>query len=300
MNSVPRTFRAAIAALALLATMPSGRPVAAADAPVVWLGVTLGAPVSSLREIKGDPMVVTRSPDVLVASGATPPPGVASQRKARYWLGGSVSLIVTERRGRVVGLDAYAPEVPDSPITSVAPDPLGARLGQKFEEITTQIMLFRRKLRDAHVEVGRGVDVVGERIPELVFTFGDHNLEFAGLPGVTVRYEFEAGRVNLIQWNLTPSAIDALAGEDLPLIGEAGGDGFATAILEAQPDEMTGVRWEYIYLDLHRCDGDSRWKSKGQALASNGGRRYDILHAVCPTTKAERDFFFDITPYFGK
>ena len=299
MNPVPRILTGTLPALALFATIWAGEPARAADAPMTWLGVTLGAPVSSLREIKGDPMVVTGSPDVLVASGATPP-GMAPQRKARYWLGASMSLIVTERRGRVVGLDAYAPEVPDSPVTSVAPDPLGARLGQKLEEITTQIMLFRRKLRDAHVEVGRGVDVVVERVPELAFTLGDHNLEFAGLPEVTVRYEFEAGRVNSIQWNLTPSAIDALAGEDLPPISEASGEGFATAILDAQPDETTGVRWEYIYLAFHTCDKDTSWKPKGQALASNGGRRYDILHVVCPTTKAERDFFFDITPYFGK
>jgi hypothetical protein len=268
MNSVSRIFCALPAAALLIAALGIA-PTAAADAPITWLGVTLGAPVASLRESKGDPMVVTRYPDVTIAAGQSPPPGTAPQRKARYWLGGTIFLIVTEQRGHVVGLDAYAPDAPDSPVASVAADPLGARLGQTIQQ------------PDGQPIKSRAIDVKGPA-------------------GVRVRYELENGRINSIQWDLTPEAIAALPGDDLPPIAEALGDAFRTAILDAQPNETTGARWEYIYLALHKCDGDTRWKSKGQSLGSNGGRTYDILHAVCPTTKAERDFFFDITPYFGK
>jgi hypothetical protein len=43
-----------------------------------------------------------------------------------------------------------------------------------------------------------------------------------------------------------------------------------------------------------------RWKLQSQSLLSQNGRAFDKLHAVCPPTKAERDFYFDITNYFGK
>src|ERR1700682_4793103 len=260
MNSVPRILTGTMPALTLFATILAGEPARAADAPMTWLGVTLGVPVSSLRESNGDPMAVTRYPDVMIAAGQTPPPGAAPERKARYWLGGTMFLIVTEQRGHVVGLGAYAPEAPDSPVTSVAADPLGLRLGQTIQQPDGQ------PVKSRAIDVTRSADI-------------------------KIRYELDNGHINSIQWSLTPAAIAALPGDDLPPMTEAVGDGFATAILDAQPDETTGVRWEYTYLAFRMCDKNTSGKPKGQALASNGGRRYDILHAVCPTTNAERDFY---------
>ena len=78
------------------------------------------------------------------------------------------------------------------------------------------------------------------------------------------------------------------------------GDSFATAILDMQENEDAGVAWEYRFLAFHPCAENTRWQLKNQALTKNGGRAYDLLHVVCPATKAERDFYFDITSFYGK
>ncbi|HEY1654238.1 MAG TPA: hypothetical protein VGF86_03905 [Candidatus Tumulicola sp.] len=70
--------------------------------------------------------------------------------------------------------------------------------------------------------------------------------------------------------------------------------------MDEQKNETNGVRWEYIFVAFHPCDGNQRWTIRSQALLSDGGTKYDRLHVLCPTTKTERDFFFDITGYFGK
>jgi hypothetical protein len=85
-----------------------------------------------------------------------------------------------------------------------------------------------------------------------------------------------------------------------PQIRQPTGDSTADAILDVQQNETDGVDWEYVYLSYHPCDHDTLWKVQKQALVNAGGRAYDLLHVVCPTTKAERDIFFDVTPYFGK
>jgi hypothetical protein len=74
----------------------------------------------------------------------------------------------------------------------------------------------------------------------------------------------------------------------------------ATAIVDPETNESGGVAWEYRYLRDHPCDGDAAWKVQQQALVQANKRVYDRLHVVCPTTKVERDVFFDITSYFGK
>jgi hypothetical protein len=53
-------------------------------------------------------------------------------------------------------------------------------------------------------------------------------------------------------------------------------------------------------LGYHPCDGDARWKLEKQALMHDNGHVYDELRVVCPSTKAERRFYFDIGSYFGK
>jgi hypothetical protein len=72
--------------------------------------------------------------------------------------------------------------------------------------------------------------------------------------------------------------------------------------VDLQQNESDGVAWEYRFLAFHPCaDADhGRWQLKNQALLHANGRAYDRLHVVCPPTKAERDFYFDISSYFGK
>ena len=78
------------------------------------------------------------------------------------------------------------------------------------------------------------------------------------------------------------------------------GDSPATAIVDPQTNESDGVKWEYAYLRSHPCDGDTGWKLQQQSLIQVNNRVYDRLHVVCPTSKVERDFYFDITAYFGR
>jgi len=65
-------------------------------------------------------------------------------------------------------------------------------------------------------------------------------------------------------------------------------------------NETDDVAWEYRYLAFHPCDKDTRWRLIHQSVVKQGEHAYDRLHVVCPTTKAERDFYFDNIAYFGK
>ena len=71
-------------------------------------------------------------------------------------------------------------------------------------------------------------------------------------------------------------------------------------MVDLQQNETDGVAWEYLYLSYNPCDADTQWKLQNQSLIRVNERAYDRLHVICPTTKAERDFYFDITSYFGK
>ena len=251
-------------------------PARAAGEPFTWLGVTLGAPVASLRATKGDPMRVVRFPDDMIAAGLLRPGDSRTpERKANYWLGDTIFLIVSERHGYVVGIEAYADTPPPAPLDRLPADPHGALLGQTVATVAA---------------------FLPEKPASLAGLSTIHSVDKSS--GLDVVYEFKGGLLDSIQWSRAPAQDPAQA--ELPEISDPAGDAFATAILDAQSNESTGVRWEYLYVSAHPCDGRTRWQTRGQALGSNGGRSYDILHVACPTTKAERDFFFDITPYFGK
>ena len=45
---------------------------------------------------------------------------------------------------------------------------------------------------------------------------------------------------------------------------------------------------------------DARWVFKRQSLIRVDDRPYDVLHVACSSTGEERDYFFDISSYFGK
>jgi hypothetical protein len=114
--------------------------------------------------------------------------------------------------------------------------------------------------------------------------------------GVRISYQIANGRATNFVWtDPVDRGLPALAH-----IADPPGDSFANAVLDVQKGETDGVAWEYRYLAAHPCAENSRWKLERQALLRHYGRAYDRLHVVCPATNAERDFYFDITPYFGK
>lgn len=77
----------------------------------------------------------------------------------------------------------------------------------------------------------------------------------------------------------------------------SGGDGSSvkTAVVVGAKDEISGMRAERQWLREH-------FPGAGlgtQALLNEGGRMYDRFQLVLPSGE-KRDFYFDITSYFGK
>ena len=78
------------------------------------------------------------------------------------------------------------------------------------------------------------------------------------------------------------------------------GDSLFAAILDKQANESDGVAWEYRYLAFHPCSGDTRWQLQNQSVMHAAGRAYDRLQVTARRRTPQRDFYFDITGYFGK
>lgn len=57
---------------------------------------------------------------------------------------------------------------------------------------------------------------------------------------------------------------------------------------------------ELAYLHDLRCDGGGSWQVTGQELVPAGGKYFDLYHVACTTTKAVRDYYFDVTGSYGK
>jgi hypothetical protein len=230
---------------------------------LTWQHITLGEAASDLRPLLGDPL------RVLSFNNGT-------RHVARYWLAGSNStyVLVVEERGYVVSFDAFTDTAPAGILENVPADPFGVRLGDTLENVKVK-----------HPTVEGGVDEEGN--PFLV-----------GRTSATtgVEYSFENNRVRAFQW-AAPVPIGNAA---LAPLAVASGDATSSAILDVQQDETDGVAWEYRYLAFHPCTENARWQLKSQSLLNEGGRAYDKLRVVCPPTKSERDFYFDITNYYGK
>ena len=258
------TYRPALLAAALFATVS---PAALAmELPVTWGYVSLGFPATSLRLQIGDPLRVLTFKD-------------GTRRVARYWIpgGNSTYYLVTEERGYIAGLDIFTNSAPTEVLQNVAPDPSGIRLGDTLDRV---------KAKHADFTVRSGEN--GE--PLIFGKISDRTV---------AAYSFENGRVFRMNWVNTALRSDL---PELVPLKDPPGDSFASAIADVQQNEADGISWEYRYLAFHPCaDGDDgRWKLQNQSLLHANGRAYDRLHVVCPATKAERDFYFDISSYFGK
>jgi hypothetical protein len=199
--------------------------------------------------------------------------GGGSLRSARYLIPGTNSsyFMVIERSGRIDGFAAFT--VPDGSLEAAPPDPSGVHIGDSLESVKVKHPDFQLKRDD------------------------DGNAVLVGMAnGNRISYQITNGTVtNFIWTDPIDHGLPALTG-----IADPSGDSFANAILDVQSGESEGVSWEYRYLTAHRCAADDRWKLQQQSLLQHEGRAYDRLHVICPSTKTERDFYFDITPYFGK
>jgi len=246
-----------------LAAILLAQAVAATPSPVVWNNITLGVPAATLRPLLGDPL------RVLVFDNG-------NQRIARYWLPGNAStyVLVIEGRGYIKAFHAFTEAVPSAVIESVTPDPLGIRLGESYDDV---------KSKAPQLSSGVEPDGSSSLMARVSSAFG-------------VVYSFQTKRVHSFHW----STANGNQQPQLPPLSDPSGDSTATAILDVQKDEASGVDWEYRYLSFNPCADNARWQLKNQSLVHEGTREYDRLHVVCAPTKAERDFYFDITSYFGK
>ena len=237
--------------------------VLAALALISWHGITLGEPAGNLRASLGDPLRVLAFDN-------------GNRHVARYWLPGSNAtyVIVIEERGYIISFDAFTDSAPSSVIQTVPADPFGVHIGETLKQVRTEHPKFRGDTDEG----------------------GNPFLVAAASSTVGVEYSFEDNRVRRFQWAApAPKEKPVLA----PLTAPSG-DGVASAILDMQANESDGVAWEYRYLAFHPCTQDVSWRLQRQSLLHDGGRSYDDLHVICPLTKAERDFYFDVTSYFGK
>ncbi len=251
--------------LAQAAATPAPQAAATPAALVAWFGIPLGAPAASLRASLGDPLRVVQ------VTGDNGPEYVA-----RYWVPGSKTTfaLVIEARGYVVGFQGFTQTAPTAVVQNVPPDPKGIRLGDTLDRVKASQPALISK------------------------TDSDGSPLLVGRTGATTgaAYSFENDRVLSFEWiGEVPKTLPAQASPQAP-----NGDGIAAAILDVQQNETDGVAWEYLYLAYHPCVNDTPWRLRQQSLLRDGSRAYDRLHVFCPPTKAERDFYFDITSYFGK
>jgi len=124
----------------------------------------------------------------------------------------------------------------------------------------------------------------------------------AGQPRLAVLYKFFlTGRLQSIDYFLAPpDPLATPAPDALAALTEPTGDSYETAVIDGAKDTTGGIVWEKLYLSVHPCAPNQRWQMKMQSLQNNGSRHYDVLHVVCPSTNAERDYYFDITAFYGK
>jgi hypothetical protein len=237
--------------------------VLAAVALISWHGITLGEPAGNLRASLGDPVRVLAFDN-------------GNRRVARYWLAGSNTtyVIVVEERGYVVSFDAFTGSAPSGVIQSVPADPFGVRLGETLQQVRTEHPKFRGDTDEG----------------------GNPFLVASASSTVGVEYSFEDKRVRRFQWA-------AQVPKDKPVLApltSPSGEAVGSAILDLQQNETDGVAWEYRYLAFHPCAESANWQVVRQSLLHDAGKAYDDLHVICSPTKNERDFFFDVTSYYGK
>jgi hypothetical protein len=265
-----RSFRPAAALAMACAFFPA--PAPAEEAPPTWLFVTFERPVSELRALLGDPVELTRLPEPGAPPVSTRPP----ERKARYLLSfaGPTFMVVSERHGVVVGIEAFPSAPPTAEEPTIAPDPSGVRVGAPEAAVTR-----------AHPDAKRLDTAAGSALVSLIGS------------RYVASYVLHDGRVSAISWFARPETDPP---GDAPPFTEPAGDSPATAILDARTNEREGVLWEIVWQRYHPCAGTIDWLKTSVATSLQNGRRYDAVTLKCPTTGTTRTVYFDITAFFGR
>ncbi len=121
---------------------------------------------------------------------------------------------------------------------------------------------------------------------------------FHGYDGLDYTFTEQRGEITRIAARLPIIVEQTLPPGTEPILH--GGSSFADAIVLKSSLESLGVRAEYAYLSAHPCGAKGCWHKAVQAMVTRNDVAYDVLSAVCTQGSARRDFYFDITGYFGK
>lgn len=120
------------------------------------------------------------------------------------------------------------------------------------------------------------------------FEFSDHR---------TVVFSHD-GTITGLLLTISPMQANALHAAPKPQLPD-GTSPQSAVVLKAATDKI-GVRSEYIYIAHTKCGDSGSYKAAGQKLLTQEHRAFDVLHAKCSDGTQERDFFFDITDFYGK
>jgi hypothetical protein len=244
----------------------------AAPAPVQpsFTGVTLGQTAAQLVAERGDPLGDREQSGESVYLYLTPD--------------GNLEQFIHIKAGRVlaVAVSATPPQEasPTPPPTTAVPSALGVTLGDPAAALAAI-------RKDRLVRTDQTPDG-----PSSIYS-DNHGLFYGFLVVNGKVAQITAQMSNNWMAFLGPSSAR-------PAIHD--GASLADAIVIKATNEEAGVRAEYAYLALHACDasGAGKWIAPQQSLVSSGGKNYDKVSARCSVNNFTRDFYFDVSSFFGK
>ncbi len=255
--------------LSVLLALVAGSPANAAPLPT-FAGVTLGQTAQQLVAQRGDPLGDREQSGESVYLYLTP--------------AGDLEEFMHVKAGRVVAVGVSATPAGD---TSASPAPGGAApsaLGVHLGDPLSAVSAIRK---DRFVRTDQTPDG-----PSMIYS-DNHGLFYAFLV-----VDGKVAQITALMSNNWTAYLGASTAR--PAIH--GGASFDDAIVIKAASEDAGVRAEYAYLSLHACDpsGTGKWIAPQQSLVTSGGKSYDKVSARCSVNNSSRDFYFDVSSFFGK
>jgi len=182
---------------------------------------------------------------------------------------GNVTLELVVTQGQVLNIGA---RVKDGKQSSLA-DPMGGALGMSGQALQS----------------ARGVPLA---------TYDDGaSIAYGEATGIRWFYSLDGGVVTGIEVSkpLPPAA-------PAEVIVDASHDGSRVdrAMIVKATTQEDATNAELSYLHGLQCENGGSWQVTGQELVPAGGKFFDLYHMACTTTKAVRDYYFDVTSSYGK
>jgi hypothetical protein len=182
---------------------------------------------------------------------------------------GNVTLELVVAQNQVLNIGA---RVKDGKQSALA-DPMGGALGMSAQALQT----------------ARGTPLA---------TYDDGaSIAYGEATGVRWFYSLDNGAVSGIEVSKPlPPALPA------QVVVDASHDGSRVdrAMIVKASTQTDATNAELAYLHGLQCGSGGTWEVTGQELVPAGGKFFDLFHVACTTTKAVRDYYFDVTSSYGK